>query len=207
MGRGLSELQKSILKMARENRLEEGGPGPPPVRVIVLDNPGERDLRSLVPEGFARYPDGLWKRRTNRFYLVVESFDGHQTWEKRKHLVEDLSRRGLLAHESHARSYQCDLFSSDVLCRFYGFQERDLSAGEHPPGFPNARIVREWRGAYTDGANRNSARVAVARAFDRLAARGLAERRGAAINLTEQGLAMAESLSANGVDNISSISR
>ncbi len=204
----MSELQRAILRMAYENRAEEGIPGPPPTRVIVLDDPGEKDLRSLVPEGFARYPDGLWERGTNRFFLVAKSFVGRAgNWEECERLVEDLARRGLRPYESWANSYKCDLFSSEVLCRFYGFRERDSSAGEHPPGFPNARIVREWHGSYTDGANRDSARVAVSRAFDRLATRGLVERRSSAVNLTDQGLAVAESLSANSVDIINTISR
>lgn len=193
MGRGLSELQKTMLTMAYKNRLGEGEPADPPTRVIVLDDPREKDLRVLVPEAFDQSPDGYWERRSVRFYLVVESFSQRGgTWEVRKRRVEDLSLRGLAPYESHSTCYQCDLFSSDVLCQLYGFQERHLSAGAHPPGFADARIVRVWRNCFTEGALNNSARVSVSRAFDRLATRGLAERRGCAINLTAEGLAEAE---------------
>jgi hypothetical protein len=206
MGRGLSELQRAVLRLAYENRLEEGEPGPPPTRVIVLDDPEDKDLRSLVPEAFARYPDGCWERKTNRFYLVVDSFsDPKRTWEVRKRLVEGLSRRGLKPYESHSNSYQCDLFNSDVLCQFYRFRERGPTAGKHPPDYPAARIVHQWRNCYTTGSHNSSARVSVARAFDRLATRGFAERRDAGINLTEEGLAVAKSLMVNRGDNITSI--
>jgi hypothetical protein len=193
--------------MAYANRIEGGEPGPPRRRVIILDAPGEKDLRSLVPEAFTRFPDGCWERRTNRFYLVVESFSGPGTWEARKRLMEDLERRGLNPHESSSNSYKCDLFSSEALCRLYGFMERGSLTGQTPEGFPNARIVREWRNCYTEGDHKNSARVAVSRSFDRLAARGLAERRGAAINLTKKGLETAEGLLVNRSDNIISINQ
>lgn len=191
--------------MAYENRTEDGEPGGPPTRVILLDGPEERDLRFLVPEAFTKYPDGLWEARRYRFYLVVSVFSTPDTWKEREHLIEDLGARGLHAYKSHSNCYQCDLFSSDVLCRFYGFQRRFRPAEEYPPGFPNARIVRKWCNCYTEGPLNNGARVSVSRAFDRLAVRGLAERRGGAINLTEQGVEVAEALMVNEGNNITPI--
>lgn len=206
MARGLSPLQRVILQMAYKNRVEEGEPGSPPTRVILLDDPEEkRDLRSLAPEAFTRYPDGLWEERRDRFYLVVGVFSRPSSWEERKRLREDLSHRGLRPCESHANSYQCDLFSSDVLCEYYGFQKRFHPVYERPPGFPKAHVVREWRNCCTEDRNSNAPRVAVSRAFDRLSRRGLAERRGAAINLTERGAEIARELMVNRADTISSI--
>ena len=209
MARGLSELQKTMLQMAYENHQSEWEPRPVVYRIKVFDRPEDKDLRALVPEAFTRFPDGYWHRSGLAFYLIANSFDCRNSEECRakEELKTSLAARGLHPHESWTKTdYLCDLFTNEVLCDVYGFKERGPLANTRPLGFPNARIARDWHGSYIeDLSRRNSARVAVSRAFDRLSHRGLAERRGAAINLTERGAETAKELMVNRVDNITSI--
>ena len=210
MARGLSELQKTMLTMAYENHQEEWEPKPVVYRVEVLDRPEEKDLRTLVPEAFTRFPDGYWHRYGLTYCLIVDSFDCRdaEACRLKEVLKTALGERGLQPRDSWEQTeYICDLFTSEVLCAVYGFKERGPLAGTRPAGFPSARIARDWHGSYTELSHRNSARVAVSRAFDRLARRGLAERRGAAINLTEKGMETARDLLVNRDDNVMSISR
>lgn len=192
MARGLSELQKTMLQMAYKNHKLEWEPRPVVYRVEVFDRPEDKDLRALVPEAFTRFPDGYWHRYGLAFNLIVNSFDCRDLEECRakEELKTSLAARGLHPHESWTKTdYLCDLFTNEVLCAVYGFRERGPLAGAHPTGFFHARIARDWHGSYTEELpRRNGARVAVSRAFDRLSHRGLAERRNAAINLTERGV-------------------
>ncbi len=201
MGRGLSELQKTILRMAYENRRLEWEPRPRTNRVLVMDRPEDTDLRTMVPEAFDRFQDGYWERR-GRYYLVAGSF---REREDAEHFYKVLKARGLnpYCHWTVARvdtEEKCDLFNNEVYCEVYGMRAGSGSMGaapheQSPPGFPDACIAREWTNTHTrDGiANyknprHGSARAAVSRAFARLEARGLVERRYYGVRLTERGL-------------------
>lgn len=189
-----------MLQMAYKNHQAEWESRPVVYRVEVLDRPEEKDLRALVPEAFTRFPDGYWHRYGLAFCLIVNSFDCRSSEEckAKAELKTSLVERGLHPRESWEKTdYLCDLFTNEVLCAVYGFNERGPLAGTHPTGFPNARIARDWHGSYTDQPHRNSARVAVSRAFDRLSHRGLVERRGAAINLNDRGAEIARELLVN----------
>ncbi len=210
MARGLSELQKTMLQMAYKNRQSEWEPRPVVYRLEVFDRPEDKDLRGLVPEAFTRFPDGYWHRYGLAFCLIVNSFDCRSPEEckAKEDLKTSLTDRGLHPHEAWEQTdYLCDLFTNEILCAVYDFKERGPLANAHPTGFPNARIARDWHGSYTELPHRNSARVAVSRAFDRLSHRGLAERRGAAINLTEQGMETAKGLLVNSVYIINTINQ
>ncbi len=199
-----------MLKMAYENHHSEWEPRPVVYRVEVFDRPEDKDLRVLVPEAFTRFPDGYWNRYGLAFHLIVNSFDCRSPEEckAKEELKASLADRGLHPHEAWERTdYVCDLFTSEVLCAVYGFKERGPLEGAYPAGFPNARIARDWQNSYTELPHLNSARVAVSRAFDRLSHRGLAERRGAAINLTEQGMETARGLLVNSVNNVNTINQ
>lgn len=194
--------------MAYTNRMEQHEPGLRPSRALILDRPDDKDLRALVPEAFERFPDGYWRRYPTMFLLIAGSFAWPEANTEFRDFVAELQGRGLRVAEQLGvgTDYQIDLYSSEVLCACYGFQERDPSAGKRPPGFPSARIARQWRNCYAADPRRcNSARVAVARAFDRLASRGLAERRAAGIQLTEAGVAAAKGLMVNRDNNVTSI--
>ncbi len=205
MGRGLSELQKTILQMAYENRQLEWEPRPVAHRVLVLDRAEDTDLRALVPEAFERFQDGYWKR-SGQYNLVAGSFEKE---EEAKRFSEELKTRGLRPYcwwtvARVATEDTCDLFSNEVYCEVYGMRAGSGSLGasppaQSPPGFPRARIAREWANTHTDDEVANyknprhgSARAAVSRAFARLDARGLVERAHYGICLTERGLEVAE---------------
>ncbi len=216
MGRGLSDLQRVILEMAYKNRVFEWEPKPKAYRVLVFDSP-EKDLRTLVPEAFKRFPDGYWADKTFNISLIAGSFSNGGAAEE---FGKELEKRGLqvkvVAYPRYAMDDTPDLFTTEVYCAVYGFEEGSYLLGDwipkslHVPGFPNARFARDWGniGTGTSVPNYknpryNSARPAVARAFNRLVNRGLAERGSyASINLTERGLETARELLVNKGENL-----
>ena len=182
MGRGLSDLQKAILRLAYRNRAGDAEPRPLAYRVTVDSRTWEWragrlyhhpiDLRRLVPEAFAIWPDGYWQRE----YVIAGTF---ATAPEAEALAAELAprgadelpprgiggraRRGLAGHlavtlvrRAFARDNLTrreprgtvlpDLYNGEVLAACYGFPLLPTAAPRPFPGFPRARFSRCWWG-------------------------------------------------------------
>lgn len=182
MGRGLSDLQKAILRLAYHNRAGDDEPRPDAYRVTVCRMArvweGHRprhvpvDLRHLVPEAFAVWPDGYWRGQSviaGSFPTATEAdaFAAELAPRGADELptsgAGERERRGLAtvlwiervrraftladldAGEYH-RKVLPDLYNGEVLAACYGFPLLPTAGPRPIPGFPEARHSRCWWG-------------------------------------------------------------
>ncbi len=222
MGRGLSDLQRTILEMGRERIDAEGRD----VAILysVYAGPAFKDespekhelrekLRRLVPEAFEyRLPDGTILTGGIRLYVgnhmsvfnVGKFSNGSQEAED---LAQSLRDQGVDAYTSwrvrnwdNEKTLGADVWACEVLERAFGFEPEHRSPvrwGQHLR-FSEVRIGK---------ARYNAARASVARAFKRLADRGLVVHGYGWVCLTVDGLALAEELSVKGRNNRNNINQ
>lgn len=231
MGRGLSKLQKTMLSMARQNRLAEGlGP-----IVYSVVTPDREDLEwhseawrewaaALLQAGYTDTSERA--RRFYRdhhpempFYGIITIHGGRALVEaahSETHYpaeAEDMAARGrALGLEARVRVESirvADLYPWEVLARVYGFDG-------HPKTLMNGCVPLENRLREHHGEKRfdrtaigfkryDAARIATAKGFARLEERGLAMifrfGNSPAIKLTTEGMREAERLSATSDGN------
>jgi len=188
--------------------------GPDFYRVMVFDQPREKDLRTLIPEAFVEpWPDGFWRPGRGKAYLVSRQFE---TSAEANAFAEELQRRGVYAEPPEHRYHQFrkhapdwDLYVDEAMVALFGCHYSDPRTGP-PPEFPCA-VVGRMRGRLNRAAfgagQYTAAAVSISRAFDRLETRGLVEKMGyryeggqwrdVAVALTDQGLSTARALLAN----------
>lgn len=182
MGRGLSELQRAILLLAYHNRADDEEPRPVAHRVVVDSRTWEWhagrfrrnpiDVRRLVPEAFAAWPDGYWQGEG----VIVGSFP---TADAAAACAADLAPRGaaelptrgtgererrglatVLRIEPVRRAFTLadldngappwkvlpDLYNGEVLAACYRLPLLSTAGPRPLPGFPQARHSRCWWG-------------------------------------------------------------
>jgi len=198
--------------------------GPGFYRVMVFDQPREKDLRTLIPEAFVEpWPDGFWRPGCGKAYLVSGRFE---TSAEANAFAEELQRRGVDAEPPEHRYHQFrkhapvwDFYVDEAMVALFGCRYSDPRTGP-PPEFPCA-VVERVRGrlnrAAFGAAQYTAAAVSISRAFDRLETRGLVEKMGyryeggqwrdVAVALTDQGLSTARALLANTSVNRTSVSQ
>jgi hypothetical protein len=198
MGRGLSELQRSILRLALHNRTAEGLE---PLRYVVTMDVGPFPYTGKGLEPF----DVRLARLRDAGFDVLR----HRPFHKDAVLRETATRAdadtftarvracGVDAHTSRDREVgeggyprQADVYAWEILASTYGFatgDRHDRLFRSQAPAFDVAEI----------GPKRyEAARVAIRKAFLRLEGRGFAVVCGGGLELTPSGVTVAEGLSA-----------
>jgi anaerobic selenocysteine-containing dehydrogenase len=175
MGRGLSDLQKTILLMAQSKRTREGRDQDAVVIFRIGIPPAERDvtieaIRKIVPYAFiyTRYqnPEKTFTQIAVRLTSLAIDNDYSEVYRLQALLID--------------AGYRPQWQRVD-------WEEADVTSEEILSTYP---------------APSSAARVTVCRAFDRLVQRGLAIRQHSGVYLTYQGASLAGILSANTHDNI-----
>lgn len=173
MGRGLSELQKTILRLAYQKHLKEGRQHPavvilrvwvtPDIRAVALDT-----IRQLAPNAFVFTSWGDCQQGMSR---LSARLIGLNDYDVIRHIQEQLRQAGYSVEWQRVDWEQPDATNQEIMEAYYG-----------------------THGPYT-----TAARVAVLRACTRLQQRGLAtaSHRDAGINLTPEGVQAAYLLLAN----------
>jgi hypothetical protein len=198
MGRGLSELQRSILRLALHNRTAEGlGP----IRYVVTIDVGPFPYTGKSLEPF----DVRLERLRDAGFDVLRHRPFHKDAVLRETATQaeadafaarvracGVDAHAFRDHEAGGGGYprQADVYAWEILASTYRFatgDRLDWSFRSQAPTFDVAEI----------GPKRHeAARVSVRKAFLRLGRRGFAVVRGGGLDLTPPGVTVAERLSA-----------
>jgi len=214
MGRGLSELQKTILQMAYKNHVAERRLVPRwglEISVVgISDLLGSYYTAHNIPYmcystrrpnhyQYKSFFDTREAANEHAEWLKENNFDFRHTWETTRDLYSTRNLRG-----DHERNYEgADLYSYEVLADFFRFSDapRIQCNGEpcrlRRPGGERSAGDQHFDVARIGKARHNAAQAAVSRAFKRLADRGLLFHGYAGVHLTKSGFIEADKL-ANG---------
>jgi hypothetical protein len=222
MGRGLSELQKYILKMAyanhiREDRLVprwatsviESGRAEPLKDYYVEHNIPHIFYNGGEPKHFKAFFDNRKAADKHAEWLKEQGYDFRYSWET----LRDFSDTRGFTFERDCDYEGADLYTYEVLADFFRFSEaaRIQMNGKpcqlrNPEGkrtagdkhFGLAKIGRE---------RHNAAQATTSRAFKRLSERDLIFYGSGGIHLTKDGFNLAKELSVNSSDSVITINR
>lgn len=209
MARGLSDLQKQILKMAYEGHESESIE---PIACCIdvhqrYDDQPVEELENELREHFPEYDIETWREDSLEEYLGVVLWGVYlktNSYNETETLAEKVKALGYRCHVENIKSAAA-IYTYDILGEVYGFAEYPISyrggSGEYKKRFP-------W-GLHFDRASigeerYNAAQAAVSKALKRLEDRGLLVRlyvRGygawTGATLTEPGMQAARELLAN----------
>ena len=213
MGRGLSELQKTILRMAYRNHMHEGRDRPTSwYKVLCPVNGGTWDdhpddplfrerVRRVYPNAFTTHMTGSWLlshyRGRGNWNLVVRSTRDR---DEAQAVVELLSSHGfdaVLQRPEDSVPDELDLYDYEILWHAFGFS----NATRRNVGYRSAwdgRRTPSWKHfdrSKIEPSKYAAAAASTSRACSRLAQRGLVVRVGGAhhagVCLTEAGYSAA----------------
>ncbi len=199
MGRGLSELQKSILRLAYANHVREGR-RPPSYGLLMgpytQDAVAGMELRQVLPAGAPEPVQNHWLHRGGQLWICVGHFSEQHDADAAAASVTqqaDLAPLGLSLRVEGNYGAGADVYTHEVLLECYGFdQHRKLLLNGEPTALryseAHERNNEYWRdlagkrivGSHfisktsVGSARYNAAMVATSKAFKRLEERGLA---------------------------------
>ncbi len=180
MGRGLSDLQKTILLMAQSKRMREGREQDAVVIFRILIPSAEHDtaveaIRKITPHAFI-----------------------YTRWQNPERTLTQLALR--LVDLGNDNDYS-EINRFQALLTDAGYRPQWQRVDWEEPDVTSEEILSTYP------APSSAARVTVCRAFDRLVQRGLVIRQHSGVNLTCQGASLAGVLSANTHDNVTALSQ